>query len=84
MKIMIDIRKLVCGLSQAICKVDFPDAASLACALDMDISQARIAKMKAGDVMFFSTSMGSPAVTPLRPMTAIWKLFSAKSQDSHE
>lgn len=59
---MIDIRQLVTALSQAICKVDFPDAARLARALNMEISQARVTQMKAGDVIIKGARLNGSSI----------------------
>ncbi len=77
---MINIHQLLVGLTQVIGKVDFPDAASLATALDLDISQASVTETKLRTMCINTARLNSSAtevgiacgVTPRRE---IWLIF---------
>ena len=76
---MIDIRRLLSGLTQAIGMTDDPDAAILASALDLDLSQARVIKMKPAmavrDARLNESGIAIDIIWGIRPRREIWVLM---------
>jgi len=74
---VIDIRRLLSGLTRAI-RTEVPDAAVLASALDLNLSQARIVKTKSvmavHDARFNHTDVALDAVWGFAPHRQIWLL----------
>jgi hypothetical protein len=81
---MIDIRELLTGLTRVIGGADFPDISHLAFVLDLDISQARIAKTKQGSLGINGARLSPGAVEiciacGIAPWREIWLLFDNPS-----
>jgi hypothetical protein len=77
---MLDIRRFLDGLTQVIGRIDFPDANILAAAIELDLSQARIARMKTRDMIISDArlrrnSIGISVTCTLSPRRAIWLLL---------
>lgn len=79
---LIDIRRLLSGLTQAI-GIEVPDAAVLASALDLDLSQARITKTKSvmavHEARFNHADVAVDAVWGFAPHREIWLLIPNSS-----
>ncbi|MHB8885824.1 MAG: hypothetical protein ACYC5H_12255 [Methylovirgula sp.] len=81
---MIDIHKLLRGLTQTIRGADFPDTTSLASALDLDISEAKITKMKFGNTIISGAHLSGSSIVidvvcGVTPWREIWILFDNAS-----
>jgi hypothetical protein len=81
---MIDIRQLLSGLARVLRSADFPDAASIASALDLDISTARITKTKLGSMGINGAHLDGSGVEigiacGITPQREIWLLMENSS-----
>jgi hypothetical protein len=59
---MIDLRKLIAGLTRLVLAPDFPDANVIAEALRLDMSGANVATMKSGDLLIREVALEEGAV----------------------
>jgi hypothetical protein len=81
---MINIRQLLVGLTQAIRGADFPNAATLATALDLDLSDARISQTKSKlmlvrDARLKGSGAGVNIACGLTPRREIWLIIENSS-----
>jgi hypothetical protein len=81
---MIDIRRLLFGLTQAIRGADFPSATTLASALDLDLSQARVVttkqkNMAVHDACLNGSGIGINVACGVHPRREIWLLIENSS-----
>ena len=79
---MINIGQLISGLTHLIGESEFPDAAILAAALGLDISQAAITKTKQGNLGINGARLNGSGVgiaCGLVPRREIWILFDNSS-----
>ncbi len=81
---MIDIRRLLSGLTQAIGRADFPNATTLATTLDLDTSQARIMTTKKRNLAINGARLNSSGVginiaCGITPQREIWLLMENSS-----
>lgn len=77
---MLDIRRLLYGLTQTIGRADFPDAAALAAALNVDLSHARVTKTKKGNLAIQDAHLNDGGLTldiacGVAPPHDIWLLI---------
>lgn len=79
-KQMIDIHQLLHGLTQDFGSADFPDATSLAAALDLDLSRATITKTRKKTMCISGARLNGSGVEVglvcgVAPLHAIWLLL---------
>lgn len=86
-RIMIDIRRLLSGLTQAIGATHDPDTALLASALDLDLSTARVTNRKS--VMMVSgarlkdSGIAANVIWGINPRREIWMLIEKSAVPYH-
>ncbi len=81
---MIDIRRLLSGLTQAISSADFPSATTLATALDLDLSGARVVQTKSKLMAIHDARLNGSGVEisiacGITPQREIWLLMENSS-----
>jgi hypothetical protein len=78
-QLMIDIHQLFYGLTKVIDQADFPNAAAIAIALDMDLSIASVMKTDSGTVAIHEARLDSGAdvgiISGLAPRRSIWLML---------